>query len=268
MGGGTVGLDELMAALDADVDPERLPDFAPNGLQVRPEGWAGGTVVRRVALGVSANRELAEAAAAWGADLVLTHHGLFGLFAVGEEPDPGRPFDEARAAQFRERGLGLAAYHLPLDAHPEVGNNAEIARALGLTVVAHDFGDLPETDVKVGLTARADPPVPLATVIDRATDAFGAVPLVVAAGPEPVRTAAIVSGGGTRELYAAIARGLDLFVCGEGREWTYAIAKEAGITFLVAGHHASETFGVRALGHWLERRFGVETRYFPQANPF
>jgi len=263
-----VPLGDLVEALDAYVDPHRIPDFAPNGLQV--VGHQGGTdaPVRRVALGVSANRELIDAAVGWDADLVLTHHGLFGLYGTEDEPDPGRPFDEARAELLRARGISLAAYHLPLDAHPVVGNNVGIARALGLAVGAHDFGDLPDTAVKVGLTAVAAPPLPLAEVARRASDAFGSSSTLVAAGPDPVRTAAVVSGGGARELYPAIERGLDLFVSGEGREWSYAVAREAGVTLLVAGHHASETFGVRALGTWIEREFGLATRYFPQTNPF
>lgn len=264
----TVPLDDLIAALDAYVDPHRLPDFAPNGLQVRGRAAKDAAPVARVALGVSANLALFRAVAAGEAELVLTHHGLFALFAPGDDPDPARPFDEARAACLRDHRLSLAAYHLPLDAHPEVGNNAEIARRLGLIGIAHDFGDLPETAAKVGVTARADPPIPLAALSLRAAAVFGRPVDLVATGPDPIRTVAVVSGGGARELSAAIDRGLELFVSGEGREWAEAVAREAGISFLVAGHHASETFGVRALGAWLARRFALLTRYFPQPNPF
>ena len=262
----SMSLDELAAALDAYVDPHRIPDFAPTGLQVRAAG--ADKAVGKVALGVSANLELFAAAAEWGADAVLVHHGLFWTSDDPEQEHPGRPFDEARAAFLRERGLSLFAYHLPLDAHPEVGNNAEIARRLGLEVLSFDFGDLPETDVKVGLVAGASPPLRLEELLGRVNRVFGQAAHVVVAGPEAIGTIAIVSGGGPGEIYAAIARGVDAYLTGEGREWVPAIAREAGITFLAAGHHASEVFGVQALGRWLTDRFGLETRFFAQANPF
>jgi len=259
-----MALDDLIAELNGYVDPNRLPDFAPTGLQVRGSEDA---VVTKVALGVSANLTLFQEAAAWGAELVLTHHGMF--WEV-EEPnlDPARRFDEARAAFLRERGVSLAAYHLPLDAHPEIGNNAELARLLGLEIVGFDFGDLPETEVKVGLTARAEPPVARDEFVARAERVVGGPVHLIPGGPATIRTVAIISGGGTGELYEAVARGLDLYLTGEGREWAPAVAREAGINFLVVGHHASEVFGVQALGRVIEARFGLQTRFFPQENPF
>ncbi len=259
-----VSLDDLAAALDAYVDPQRIPDHAPTGLQV-PGG--PGAVVGKIALGVSANRPLFAAAADWGAEAVLVHHGLF-WESDDPENDPARPFDERRAAFLRERGMALLAYHLPLDAHPEVGNNAEIARRLELTDVCHDFGDLPGTEVKVGLTARADPPLRADELLARVNQALGQPAQVVAGGPETIGTIAIVSGGATGLVYDAIARGVDAYLTGEGREWVPALAREAGITFIAAGHHATEVFGIQALGRWIKERFGVETRFFPQANPF
>lgn len=257
-------LDDLIAALDAYVDPHRIPDFAPTGLQVR---GAESPVISKIALGVSANLALFQDAAAWGAELVLTHHGMFWT-VEDPELDPARRFDEARATFLREQGMSLAAYHLPLDAHPEIGNNAELARLLGLEVVAFDFGDLPETPVKVGLTARAEPPIARRDFAARAERVVGGPVQLIPGGPELIRTAAIVSGGGAGELYEAAARGLDLYLTGEGREWAPAVAREAGINFLVVGHHASEVFGVQALGRVIETRFGLQTRFFPQANPF
>lgn len=257
-------LDDLITALDDYVDPNRIPDFAPTGLQVR---GTKAPVVTKVALGVSANLALFHDAAAWGAELVLTHHGMF-WEVEDPERDPARRFDEARAAFLHERGMSLAAYHLPLDAHPEVGNNAELARLLGLEVVGFDFGDLPESTVKVGLTARARPPVARDELVARAEQVVGGPVQLIAGGSETIRTAAIVSGGGTGELYEAIGRGLDLYLTGEGREWAPAVAREAGINFLAVGHHASEVFGVQALGRVIETRFGLQTRFFPQENPF
>ena len=258
-------VEELAAALDAYVDPRKIPDSAVTGLQV---GGGDGGGVSKVALGESANLELFAAAAEWGAEVVLVHHGLF-----WQTEDPAlearlRRFDEPRAAFLRERGMSLLAYHLPLDAHPEVGNNAEIARRLGLEVEAFDFGDLPGSEAKAGLVARADPPLALEDLLERCGRVFGQTPQVVAAGPERIGTLAIVSGGAPEEIHAAIERGVDAYLTGEGREWLPAVAREAGITFLAVGHYASEVFGVQAVGRWLEASFGLETRFFPQANPF
>lgn len=258
----TIPLDDLIAALDSYIDPFHIPDFAPTGLQVR-----GRPEVARVALGVSANCALFEAATGWGADLVVTHHGLF-WESDDPEHDPARRIDDGRAAFLRARGMSLAAYHLPLDAHPEVGNNAEIARHLGLQIEGFDLGELPGVEAKIGLTARAEPPLTHGELLERAGRVFGQPPHLIPAGPELIRTIGIVSGGGTRDIYDAIAKGRDAFLTGEGREWVPALAREAGITFLAVGHYASEVFGVQAVGRWLNDRFGVATQFFPEPNPF
>ncbi len=253
---------ELAEALTAYVDPHALTDFAVTGLQV-----AGERPVRRLAVAVSANMRSFEDAAAWDADAILVHHGLFW---ESEDPDndPARAFDERRAAFLRERGMSLLAYHLPLDAHSEVGNNAEIARVLGFGSPRFDFAKMPDSDVAIALVAVADPPLPIADLVARAEAAFGQAPIVAPGGPDPVRTAAILSGGGSGYLYEAIERKVDVYISGEGREWAPAIAREAGITMVVLGHYASETLGVQALARWAADRFGFETRFFPQENPF
>lgn len=253
---------ELAAALTAYVDPRAIPDYATTGLQV-----AGERPVRRLAVAVSANRQSFDDAARWDADAILVHHGLF-WESEDPESDPARPFDERRAAFLRERGMSLLAYHLPLDAHPEVGNNAEIARVLGLGSPSFDFAMLPEVDVAIGLVAEAEPPVAVAELVARAAEQFGQAPLVVTAGPDRIGTVAILSGGGAGHLYEAIGRGVDAYISGEGREWAPALAREAGITFIALGHYASETLGVQALARWAAERFGFETRFFPQENPF
>lgn len=261
----SIGLDELATALGAYVDPHRISDLAPTGLQVSVNDPS--QTIAKVALGVSANLALFRDAADWGADAIVVHHGLFWV-SDDPEHDPARRFDARRAAFLGERQIGLLAYHLPLDAHPEVGNNAEIARRLGLVDVAHDFGDLAETDVKVGVVARAEPPLSLDDLVGKADALFERKVDVVPGDDRPIATVAIVSGGGSGLIYAAIERGVDAFLSGEGREWLPAVAREAGIAFLAAGHHASERFGVLALGGWITERFGLKTRFFPQQNPF
>jgi dinuclear metal center YbgI/SA1388 family protein len=254
--------DEFAAAMTAYVDPHAIPDYAFTGLQV-----GGERRIRRLAVAVSANLGTFEEAARWGADAVLVHHGLFW---ASEEPvtDPTRQFDERRAAFLREHGMSLLAYHLPLDAHPEVGNNIELARRLGLGEPTFDFAPIPGSAVAVGLVAKSEPAIPLEELVRRAAAVTGGAPAVVPGGPDPIRSIAVLSGGGSGHIYEAIAREVDAYVTGEGREWIPAIALEAGLTFVALGHHASETLGVQSLAAWAATNLGVETRYLPQSNQF
>jgi putative NIF3 family GTP cyclohydrolase 1 type 2 len=162
----------------------------------------------------------------------------------------------------------LASWHIPLDAHAEVGNNVELARRLGLTVTAQDFGGWPGTSARLGVRAASPVPLTAEDLRTLATRAFGGAPIVVPGRPADIRSVAIVSGGATRMIHEVIALGLDAWVCGEAELWSYDLALDAGLTLVVTGHHASERYGVQALGGWLERRFGVETRFFDEANPF
>jgi dinuclear metal center YbgI/SA1388 family protein len=249
-------IDELIMHLDELLDPDAFRDYGPNGLQVpgRPE-------IERVVTGVSAHRELIDRALALRADLVLVHHGLFWDF---------HPTGLSRTLAERLRPLlrndvNLAAYHLPLDAHPEVGNNALLAVALGCE--AHEpFGE--HRGTPVGRAARLPGDgVPIRELADRVRDVCGQDPLVFDGGPERVRRIGIVSGAGADSLPEAIARGLDVLLTGEPREHVMADAREAGIHFIAAGHYATETFGVRALGERLERAFGVDHTFVDVPNP-
>jgi dinuclear metal center YbgI/SA1388 family protein len=207
-----------------------------------------------VVTGVSASVELFERAAEHDADLVLVHHGLF-WGAIG--PIDGRL--KRRLELLFEHDMALAAYHLPLDAHPEVGNNALLARAIGATD--------PEPFVGVGVRARL-PGISPEELRTRVRDATGGrEPLAFLAGPEAVSTIGIVSGGAARHLDDAIAAGLDAFVTGEPREPAMNDAREAGIHFLAAGHYATETFGVRALGDRLAAEFGIRHVFADIPNP-
>lgn len=267
----TVPLEALIAGTTAFVDPWAILDLAPTGLQVRGRPDGEPIAVRRVALAVSTTLAVIDQAAAWGAELLLCHHGMFwGTtrpgYAAGA--DPARLWDQRRVDRLREHGLSLAAYHLPLDAHAEVGNNVEIARRLGLRVEAGDIGPWPGTRATLGVRAVATPPVSAAELGARAAAITGTDPVVIAGRPEGIERVGIVSGGATRLVYDLIDRGSDAFVSGEGELWAYNLVREAGLTLVVLGHHRSERFGVMALGRWLERRFGVETRFFDEDNPF
>jgi dinuclear metal center YbgI/SA1388 family protein len=243
-------LEELIRSLDDLLDPASFEDMGPNGLQV-----PGRREVQRVVTGVTAQRELFERAVQLQAELVLVHHGLFWDFApVGLTPR----LAERLRPLFRH-DVALAAYHLPLDAHPEVGNNALLAEALGAAGHVAFAG--------IGRGATFAEPVPAAELFERVAAATGREPLVFDAGPPAVRRIAIVSGGAASRLDQAVAEGYDAFLTGEPRENVMADAREAGIHFIAAGHYATETFGVRRLGDWLADRFGVEHIWVDIPNP-
>jgi len=247
--------DEIIAFLDELLDAPAFEDYGPNGLQV-----PGSAEVERVVTGVSAHRELFERAAAEGAQMVLCHHGIF----WGTGPGPVTPRLKARLKALFDADMSLAAYHLPLDAHPEVGNNALICSALGLRraepFAAHKGRD-------IGFVGRADAPLPIEELLERCTGAFGAEPLHLGGGPDEVRAVGVVSGGGADALDEAIGRGLDALLTGEPRENAMADAREGGVHFIAAGHYATETFGVRRLGELLHDRFGVDHRFVDIPNP-
>ena len=246
----------IVSALDELLDPGAFRDLGPNGLQV-----PGPADVRRVVTGVSAQRELIERAVELEAELVLVHHGLFwefkptGLDAVLAE----------RLRPLFRHDIALAAYHLPLDAHPEVGNNALLAERLGCE--RHEpFGAYRGTPIGRAGTFPGDG-IAADDLFARVREATGREPLVQGAGPERVRRIGIVSGAAADALDEAVAAGLDAFLTGEPREHVMADAREAGIHFIAAGHYATETFGVRRLGEWLAERFGVEQVFVDIPNP-
>ena len=247
--------DDLISFLDDLLEADGWPDYGPNGLQV-----PGADDVELVVTGVSAHRELFERAAQAGAQLVLCHHGIF----WGSAPGPVTPQMKARLKLLFEHDMSLAAYHLPLDAHPDVGNNALICEGLGLER-GEPFGEAKGR--AIGWIGTAPEPLTAADLIERCTKLFGADPLVFDSGPGEIRRVGVVSGGGSSTLAEAITRGLDAFVTGEPTEHVMADAREGGLHFVAAGHYASETFGVRKLGDLLAERFGVEHRFIEIPNP-
>jgi dinuclear metal center YbgI/SA1388 family protein len=247
--------DEIIAFLDDLLDINAFADMGPNGLQV-----PGSEQVELVATGVSAHRELFERAAAGGADLVVAHHGLFWDF----HPRTVSAAMKDRLRILFDADMSLAGYHLPLDAHPEVGNNALICGALGFER-AEPFGE--HRGQNVGFVGRSAEGVPFAELRERCARTFGQEPFVWDAGPELVRSIGIVSGGAASSLGEAVAGRLDAFLTGEPAEHAMADARENGVHFIAGGHYATETFGVRRLGELLEERFGVEHRFVDVPNP-
>jgi dinuclear metal center YbgI/SA1388 family protein len=247
--------DEIIAFLDDLLDSPSFEDYGPNGLQV-----VGADEVSTLATGVSAHLELFERAAAAGAQMVLCHHGILWR-KQSLVVDAQR---RARLEALFAADMSLAAYHLPLDAHPEVGNNALICDALGLDR-GEPFGELDGRPI--GFVGRAEEPLPRAELVERCRRAFEREPLAFEYGPDPVRTVGVISGGGASSLAAAAELGLDAFVTGEPSEPSMADARERAITFIAGGHWATETFGVRRLGDLVADRFGVEHRFLALPNP-
>lgn len=250
-------LSELIGFLDELLQPERFDDYGPNGLQV-----PGREEVTVLATGVSAGLELFERAIAARAGLVIVHHGLFWK---------GRPLAIDRAAKARlkllfDHDVSLAAYHLPLDGHPEHGNNALLAAALGAD---HTTPFALHAGTPIGVTAHlpGDGMTP-DELVGRARDAAGGrEPLAFLDGPPRIRTVGIVSGGGSPYLSDAVTGGLDAFLTGEPVERVMLEAREHGIHYLAAGHYATETLGVRRLGDLLAARFEIDHVFVDVPNP-
>jgi dinuclear metal center YbgI/SA1388 family protein len=241
-------LDELLAIGD-------FRDYGPNGLQV-----PGSDEVSRVVTGVSANLELFDGAAAREAHLVVAHHGLFWDF----HPRSVSAAMKRRLRILFDHDMSLAGYHLPLDAHPEVGNNALICAALGLER-AEPFGE--HRGQTVGFVGRSAEGIAFDDLRGRCAQAFGQEPFVWDTGPETVHSIGIVSGAAASSFGEAIAKGLDAFLTGEPAEHVMADARESGAHFLAGGHYATETFGVRRLGELLEAEFGLEHEFVEVPNP-
>jgi dinuclear metal center YbgI/SA1388 family protein len=249
-------LDNILGYLDELLSPDSFADYCPNGLQV-----PGASDVQTIVTGVSASAELFERAAELGADLVIVHHGLFWSGA----PLALTASAKRRLALLFEHDMGLAAYHLPLDGHQQVGNNALLATGLGC--VAHEPFAL-HRGAPIGVAARfADEGVSASELVERVTRLTGRAPLAFLAGPERVRTIAIVSGAGSDHLGEAVAAGHDAFLTGEPAERVMTHAQEEAIHYLAAGHYATETFGVRRLGELLAERFGVRHEFVDVPNP-
>jgi dinuclear metal center YbgI/SA1388 family protein len=244
------GRDEILDYAAELLDLDSFQDYGPQGLQV-----VGADEVTKVVCAVSSSLELFERAAAAGAQLVLVHHGLLW------ENEP-RTIDRKmrrRLEALFAADLTLAAYHLALDAHPEVGNNALLARELGVEVEQPFAG--------LGVGGRLVEPQPRDSFLELIRQGIAPEPLVFAYGPDPVRRVAILSGGGSRYLAEAAREGYDVYLTGEPAEPSLHLARELGITFVAAGHYATERLGVQALSARLAERFGVEWEFVELPNP-
>src|SRR5205809_1691028 len=237
-------LTELVSYLDGYLRVAAVPDapHAVNGLQVANRG-----TVSRVAVAVDLCEATVRLAAEQGADLLLVHHGLFW---GGLQPLAGRAY--RRVASLIAHNIALYSAHLPLDLHPEVGNNAVLARQLGVTVRG-GFGT--EHGGQLGVRGELDGS--RAALQQQLTVALGAAPRVMAFGPERVRRVGIVTGGAGSMIGQAKAAGLDTYITGEGAHHTFFDAEELGVNVFYAGHYATETIGIKALAEHLCAKFGL-----------
>ena len=251
----SVTLSELVAAADQLLQPQLFQDYCPNGLQVE-----GRPRVGRLVSGVTASRALLEAAIAGGADAVLVHHGYFWK---GEDPRVVGMKRE-RLALLLRHDISLLVYHLPLDAHPVLGNNAQLAQRLDITVTG---GLQPESARPIGNVGRLAAPLPAARFAEHVAARLGRQPLLVSGGDHPVETLAWCTGGAQGYIEQAAALGVDAFLSGEVSEQTVHVARELGIHFIAAGHHATERYGAPAVGAALAAQFGIEHRFIDIDNP-
>ncbi len=242
--------DEIVGYANELLETAKWPEFAPPGLQV-----VGSDEVTRLVCGVSATRELLEQAADRGAEMVLVHHGLFWR---SEPLVIDRRLRGRLEALFRA-DASLVAYHLALDAHPELGNSAQLAGRIG-AVAEGAFGG-------VGRGCSFDPPLALDELVARVRAVTEREPLVLAHGADPVRRIAISTGAAGYDLVAAAHEGYDVLLTGEPEEPNAAAARELGVTLVAAGHHATERLGVQALAAHLAERFGLAWEYLELDNP-
>jgi dinuclear metal center YbgI/SA1388 family protein len=234
---------------------ERFQDYCPNGLQVE-----GKPEVGLLVSGVTASQDLIEAAIAAGADALLVHHGYFWK---GEDPCI-TGMKRRRLQRLLGTQTSLLAYHLPLDAHPGLGNNAQLGRVLGLETRG-TFGGGMESGI--AHYAYAEPAMDATALAEHIHRALGRAPLHIPGARESIRSVGWCTGAAQSWIEAAAGQGLDAFISGEISEQTVHVARECGIHYFAAGHHATERFGVQALGNHLAERFSIEHRFIDIENP-
>lgn len=246
-------LTALTRHLDELLNAAGIRDYCPNGLQVEGRAEVGTLVT-----GVTASLELVEAAIDAGADAVLVHHGYFWK----GEAAPITGMKGRRIARLIQAGVSLLAYHLPLDLHPTLGNNAQLARQAGWMPEGR-FGE-----DELGCFGQPSTPGQCAEAVARELGTvLGRAPLLVGDGSRPVRRIGWCTGAAQGFFEAAIEAGCDLFVSGEISEQTVHLARESGVPYISAGHHATERYGIQAVGAHLAERFGLSHRFIDIDNP-
>lgn len=244
--------DELAVYLDNLLEAARFRDYCPNGLQVE-----GRAQIRKVVCGVTASQALLDAAVACDADAILVHHGYFWRGEDGRVTG----IRKARLATLLRHDISLLAYHLPLDAHGELGNNAQLARRLGWRV------DGRFAEQEIGYLGTLETPLPASQVAASLEHSLGRATMLAGNPDRMVARLAWCTGGAQGYLEQAIAAGADLYVSGEISEQTVHLARESGVPYVAAGHHATERYGVQALATHLTQTFELDCSYVEIDNP-
>lgn len=250
-----IAIKEIISFCDGLLDSASFDDWSPNGLQLDAANETGVVVT-----GVSARLSLFEMAAEMEASLVIVHHGIL--------HGAGGPIDRRQAARLYElldNGISLAQYHLPLDAHEELGNNVLLAEALGASIAGRCC---PVRGREIGVVAEwQGDGLDLDDLGALMRDVCGQDPLVIEAGDHPIRSAAVVTGAASGEIGTAADLGLDALITGEPSESSVALAEEAGVHLICGGHHATETLGIEALGNAVADEFGIPHHFVNIPNP-
>ena len=248
-------LSELTTYTDRFLRISEFADFCPNGLQVE-----GKENINKIASGVSASLSFIEQAHAWGADCLLVHHGYFWK----NERSQVIGMKRRRLKALLEADINLLAYHLPLDAHPVVGNNAQLAQRLGILNLEPLQKTKKSPIGNVGMLAK---PQNIGDFVNKCSETLSRKPTHINSGPEQVQKIAWCTGGAQSMIEDAVDRGADVYLTGEISEQTVHIARECGLHFISAGHHATERYGVLALGDHLAEKFNLQHQFFDVDNP-
>lgn len=246
---------QLLDTLDTLLQPAQFRDYGPNGLQVE-----GRLRLRKLVTGVTASLALLEAARDAGADAVLVHHGLFWRGQEGRVTG----WMKQRLACLLQHDINLFAYHLPLDAHPELGNNAQLAQRLGVRLYADQRGRF--GDQSLGFMGER-PMGSTGALAAEVQASLGRSVIIVGEAARPVSRVALCTGGAQSYFEAAIAAGADVFITGEISEPQAHYARESGVAYIACGHHASERYGVAAVGAHVAAQLGLEHAFIDIDNP-
>lgn len=247
---------KLEKILNEKLSPQLIKDYAPNGLQIE-----GKETIQKVVTGVTASQALIDKAIELNADAIIVHHGYFWK----GEPEPIRGMKGKRIRSLIKNDINLLGYHLPLDIHPELGNNAELARLLDIQVE----GGMEGHEQSVAMFGRLNPPMSGGEFAHKINKVLNRQPLHIAPEDESIliETIGWCTGGGQDYIELAVRLGLDAFISGEISERTTYTAREMGVHYFAAGHHATERYGIKALGEWLAAEHGLDVTFIDIDNP-
>ncbi|MEF1284595.1 Nif3-like dinuclear metal center hexameric protein [Vibrio sp. M250220] len=247
---------KLEKILNEKLSPQLIKDYAPNGLQIE-----GKETIEKVVTGVTASQALIDKAIELNADAIIVHHGYFWK----GEPEPIRGMKGKRIRSLIKNDINLLGYHLPLDIHPELGNNSELARLLDIEVE----GGMEGHEQSVAMFGRVNPPMSGGEFAHKIDKVLNRQPLHIAPEDDSklIETIGWCTGGGQDYIELAVRLGLDAFISGEISERTTYTAREMGVHYFAAGHHATERYGIKALGEWLAQEHGLDVTFIDIDNP-